>query len=247
MTIKTLIIVPTYNEAGNITLLLDGLNTACPTAHVLFVDDSSQDGTLEEIARHQKSFPERIHLLRRARKLGLGTAYIAGFKWALERDYDAILEMDADLSHSPMDVPRLVATLRDSDVAIGSRYVLGGGTQNWSLFRKAISRFGSFYGRAILGMRVRDLTGGFNGWRRQVLETIALDQIHSEGYSFQIELKYRAHGCGFSIKELPILFVERRFGKSKMSSRIILEAMVRVWVLAFTAHEKPTSLRKLSR
>jgi dolichol-phosphate mannosyltransferase len=161
----------------------------------------------------------------------MGTAYVAGFSWALERDYDAVVEMDADLSHDARALPTLVGLLSDADVVIGSRYVPGGGTENWSRLRLAISRFGSFYARGILGLPIRDLTGGFNAWHRRVLEALPLDRVRSEGYSFQIELKLRAARAGFRLVETPIVFVDRRAGQSKMSWRIIIEAMVRVWWL----------------
>jgi dolichol-phosphate mannosyltransferase len=227
----TLVVVPTYNEVDNVRPLVDGIRRHAPGAHVLFVDDNSQDGTRDGIASLMSTFPGEVHLLQRERKLGLGTAYVAGFKWGLARGYAALVEMDADLSHRAEDLARLVAELRTRPVVVGSRYVPGGGTENWGVGRKIISRAGSFYAGAILRMRVRDLTGGFNGWRRDVLLTIDPDTIRSEGYTFQIELKFRAHLAGFPVFELPILFVERRAGQSKMSSRIVFEAMYRVWHL----------------
>ena len=228
---KPLVIVPTYNEVGNVENLFRQVSQQMPAVHMLFVDDNSQDGTRDVIAQLQREAPERVHMLPRAGKLGLGTAYIAGFKWALQRDYDAVVEMDADLSHRPVDLPRLVAKLADVDAAVGSRYTTGGGTENWNFGRKLISRFGSLYARTILGIPVNDLTGGFNAWSREILETVPLDDVKSEGYSFQIELKFRAHLAGFKLAEVPIVFVERRVGQSKMSSRIVVEAMFRVWAL----------------
>jgi dolichol-phosphate mannosyltransferase len=183
------------------------------------------------VRAQQDRNPGLVHLLEREGKKGMGTAYLAGFAWALERDYDAVVEMDADLSHDPRALPTLIGLLPDADVVIGSRYVPGGGTEDWSRLRMAISRFGSFYARVILGLPIRDLTGGFNGWKRRVLETLPLDQVRSEGYSFQIELKLRAARAGFRLVETPIVFIDRRVGQSKMSWKIVAEAVVRVWLL----------------
>jgi dolichol-phosphate mannosyltransferase len=229
---KPLVIVPTYNEVSNVAILFHEVSRHAPQIHMLFVDDNSQDGTRHVIRELMGEAPGRVHILERAGKMGLGTAYVAGFRWALARDYDAIIEMDADLSHRPSDIPAMLSALGESPCAVGSRYISGGGTENWSLFRKIISRAGGIYARLILRMSVNDLTGGFNGWQRHVLTSVGLDGIRSEGYSFQIELKYRAHLAGHAITEFPILFVERRAGHSKMSSRIVLEAMLRVWHLA---------------
>jgi dolichol-phosphate mannosyltransferase len=231
--LKTLVVVPTYEEVENVDELLAAIWKNAPDVEVLFVDDNSTDGTRELIEKHQALHPGRIHTIYRPRKLGLGTAYVEAFNWALERDYEIVAEMDADLSHDAADLPRMFALLCDADVAIGSRYVPGGGTRNWGLLRKTISRFGGLYARAILGLKINDLTGGFNGWRRCVLETIPLDSIKSEGYSFQIELKYRAVQAGFTLREFPIVFVDRRVGQSKMSNSIVFEAMLRVWALRF--------------
>jgi len=229
--LKTLVVIPTYEEVENIDELMALTREHAPEVEILFVDDNSTDGTRELIEKHQALRPGRIHTLYRPRKLGLGTAYVAAFKWALERDYEVVVEMDADLSHDPADLPRMLEVLREADVAIGSRYVRGGGTLNWGLVRKLISRFGGLYARAILGLKINDLTGGFNGWRRRVLETIPLDSIKSAGYSFQIELKYRAAQAGFTLREFPIIFTDRRVGQSKMSNSIVFEAMLRVWAL----------------
>jgi len=229
--LKTLVVIPTYQEAENIDELVASTWKHAPDVELLFVDDNSKDGTRELIEKHQALHRARIHTIYRPSKLGLGTAYVAAFKWALERDYDAVVEMDADLSHDPAHLPRMLELLREVDVAIGSRYVAGGGTRNWGLMRKTISRFGGLYARVILGLEINDLTGGFNGWRRRVLEAIPLDSIESEGYSFQIELKYRAARAGFELREFPIVFVDRRVGQSKMSNSIVLEAMLRVWAM----------------
>lgn len=230
--LTTLVCVPTYNEADNVPALVEGLSRHVPHAHVLFIDDNSQDETQSIIEDFIAKAPAQYHLIRRPGKLGLGTAYVAGFKWALERGYEAVVEMDADLSHRPEDLATILETLPNHSVVIGSRYVDGGATENWGLGRKIISRLGSLYARLILGMNITDFTGGFNAWRREVLEAIDVDSIRSEGYSFQIELKFRAMLAGHEIHEVPIVFVERRAGHSKMSSHIVREAMIRVWQLA---------------
>lgn len=231
---KLLIVIPTYNEAENITNLVAAVFHSNPSAHVLFVDDSSQDGTRELIAQEASKRPEQVFILKRPGKLGLGTAYIDGFTWGLEKDYSHFQEMDADLSHDPKMVAEFLGRLEAGcDVVVGSRYVPGGGTKNWGLIRKLISRGGSLYARTILGLKVRDLTGGYNLWTREVLERIGLSDVKSEGYAFQIELKYRAHKRGFNIEEFPILFVDRRAGYSKMNTSIVFEAMVRVLKLPF--------------
>lgn len=228
---KTLVVVPTLDEADNVDALLDGIERHAPGVHVLFVDDASKDGTPQKIRARQSKADGRVHLIERPGKLGLGTAYVTGFKWALARGYLAAVEMDADLSHRPEDLAKLLATLASHACVVGSRYVKGGGTRNWSPHRKLISRCGSLYARIVLRLPIRDLTGGFNGWRREVLEKVDLDGIRSEGYSFQIELKYRAHLAGFTPVEFPIIFEERREGQSKMSGGIVLEAIWRVWGL----------------
>ena len=227
-----LIIIPTYNESDNIEKLLDLISRTDPAAHVLIVDDNSPDRTYEIVERlMQTSYPARLFLLKRAGKLGLGTAYIAGFKWALARDYDYIFEMDADFSHDPKYLPAFLTAIEKHDLVLGSRYVPGGGVKNWGLLRKIISRGGSLYARTILGLSLRDLTGGFKCFRRQVLESIDLDAVKSNGYSFQIEMTYRARCKGFRICETPIVFEDRTAGKSKMSRKIFLEAVLMVWKL----------------
>ena len=227
-----LIIIPTYNESDNIEKLLDLISRTDPAAHVLIVDDNSPDRTYEIVERlMQTSYPGRLFLLKRAGKLGLGTAYIAGFKWALARDYDYIFEMDADFSHDPKYLPAFLAAIEKHDLVLGSRYVPGGGVKNWGLLRKIISRGGSLYARTILGLSLRDLTGGFKCFRRQVLESIDLDAVKPNGYSFQIEMTYRARCKGFRICETPIVFEDRTAGKSKMSRKIFLEAVLMVWKL----------------
>jgi len=230
---KSLVIVPTYNENENIASLVQEIWRHEPQVHILVVDDNSRDGTAQTVQKLQQEHAQQLHLLQRPGKMGLGTAYITGFRWALERGYDAVLTMDADFSHPPHIVPVIIQTLQNYPLVIGSRYIPGGGTENWSLSRRLLSKFGGFYARNILGMPTRDLTGGFNGLRRDLLERFNLDAIRCEGYAFQIELKFRTFQAGFPIKEIPILFSERRAGQSKMSLAIMLEAMTKVWGLRF--------------
>ena len=233
---KFLVVIPTYNEIQNLRGIVAQIlevaeNNAklcgVSAVHILIVDDNSPDGTGELADELQRS-DERIHVLHRSQKDGLGKAYIAGFTWALDREYDAICEMDADFSHDPKYLPEFWKLLHDYDVVIGSRYVSGGGVKNWSGMRKAISIGGSLYARTILGLPIQDLTGGFNAWKREVLSTVDLTSVESEGYAFQIELKWRAWKKGFRIIETPIVFEDRTQGKSKMSKRIFLEAVFRV-------------------
>ena len=229
----SLIVVPTYNERDNVRGIAERLLAALPGAHVLFVDDNSPDGTgalLDELA----AASPRVHVMHRAGKLGLGTAYIEGFGWGLARDYPYLFEMDADGSHDPQYLPAMLALAEDgADVVIGSRYVPGGGTENWGLGRRLLSRGGGLYARTILGMEIRDLTAGFICWRRAALEAIDLQTITSNGYSFQIEMKYRAARRGLRLVETPIVFVDRRVGQSKMSRAIVAEALLKVWALRF--------------
>lgn len=227
-TVDQLIVVPTYNEAPNIEPLVDRIMENAGACHILFVDDNSPDGTQTVIKKMQERYPRRVYLLAQGGKGGLSKAYIAGLTWGLSRHYRILVEMDADLSHDPGYLPQMFHTLETQDVAVGSRYIDGGGVANWGLLRRLISRFGSFYARKILGFPIQDATGGFNGWRAQVLEAIGLHRIQSEGYSFQIEMKYRAWLQGFRIGEFPIIFADRRVGQSKMSSAIVFEAMYRI-------------------
>jgi dolichol-phosphate mannosyltransferase len=240
---RLLVIVPTYNEVDNVEPLILGIFSHTQ-AHVLFVDDNSTDGTRDVIRRLMAGTPDRIFMLERPGKMGLGTAYVAGFKWAMEQKYHAVVEMDADLSHRAEDLKKIIDHLASYPVVVGSRYIENGGTLNWGIGRQLISRGGSLYARLILGIRVRDLTGGFNGWRMSVLQKINPDSIRSEGYTFQIELKFRAHLAGFSIREIPIVFVERRAGKSKMSGGIVFEAIYRVWQLALARRHILTTMEK---
>lgn len=230
---QSLIVVPTYNERDNVRGVAEQFLAALPGTELLFVDDNSPDGTgaiLDELAAANP----RIHVMHRAGKLGLGTAYVEGFGWGLARGYEYLFEMDADGSHDPKYLPTMLALAEDgADVVIGSRYVPGGGTENWGLSRKVISRGGGLYARTVLGIDVRDVTAGFICWRRSALESIELSTITSNGYSFQIEMKYRAHQKGLRLVETPIMFVDRRVGQSKMSRAIFAEALLKVWALRF--------------
>jgi dolichol-phosphate mannosyltransferase len=228
------LILPTYNEAVNlepfVRAVLPGLAKAAPEHRILIVDDNSPDGT-GRIADRLASELEAVEVLHRAEKRGLGVAYLAGFRRALDSGADLILEMDSDFSHSPGDVPRLIAAAQDADLVLGSRYVPGGGVSDWGVVRRLLSRGGSWYARMILGMKVADLTGGFKCFRREVLEALDLDSVHAEGYGFQIELTYRAVRAGFRAKEIPITFRERQAGLSKMTARIAMEAIWKVPLL----------------
>ena len=226
---RTLIIIPTYNERDNLTSLHTQIHDALPAADILVVDDNSPDGT-GQLADSLAAKHSYLKVLHRAGKLGLGTAYIAGFRYAIEHGYDYVFEMDADFSHDPCYLPSLLgAAVEGADVVIGSRRVPGGGTENWGLGRQLISSGGSLYARTILGLPVQDLTSGFKCFRRSVLESIDLESVRSNGYSFQIEMTYRAIQRGFRVVEVPIVFVDRRAGQSKMSRSIFLEAMGMVW------------------
>ena len=227
---KKLVIIPTYKQIENIQLLLPALMDLPAAFDVLVVDDSSPDGTADWVQNYLLTHP-RIYLLKRKEKNGLGKAYVAGFKWGLQNKYQAQIEMDADFSHSPTDLLKLLSQIEISEVVVGSRYVPGGATVNWGIIRKMISRGGGIYSRAILGYPLQDWTGGFNAWQSHVLEAIGLDEIQSNGYSFQIELKYKAKKKGFEVTEVPITFEDRRVGHSKMSLKIVLEAFYRVWLI----------------
>jgi dolichol-phosphate mannosyltransferase len=223
--------LPTYNERENLEAMIAALGEAVgKDGIVLVIDDNSPDGT-GAIADRLAETHEWVHVLHRPNKEGLGPAYLAGFERALELGADLILEMDCDFSHDPVDVRRLTAATETADLVIGSRYVPGGGTRNWGLLRRLISRGGSLYAQILLGVHVRDLTGGFKCYRRPVLETIDREAIHSKGYAFQIETTYRAIRAGFRVKEVPIVFVDRQVGGSKMSKAIVLEAVWKVPLL----------------
>ena len=228
---KRLVIIPTYNEKENIEAIINAVFSLPVEFHVLVIDDGSPDGTAAIVKRmigEQKE--ERLFIVERQGKLGLGTAYIAGFKWAIEHKYDYIFEMDADFSHNPNDLVKLYESLSEggADVAIGSRYVTGVNVVNWPMGRVLMSYFASKYVRTVLGIDVHDTTAGFVGYRREVLETIELDKIRFKGYAFQIEMKFTAIQCGFTVKEVPIIFVNRVLGTSKMSGGIFSEALLGV-------------------
>jgi dolichol-phosphate mannosyltransferase len=223
-----LVVIPTYNERENITPIIDRLHAALPKAHVLVVDDGSPDGT-GEIVDKLAAVDERVNVMHRTEKAGLGAAYVAGFQWALERDYAVVVEMDADGSHSPEDLPRIVDALADADLAIGSRYVPGGKTVNWPKSRFLLSWGANLYSRVWLGTKVHDLTAGFRAFRRAVLEKLKLHNVASAGYCFQIDLTWRTVEAGFTVVEVPITFTEREIGESKMDSSIVREALWRVF------------------
>ncbi len=225
---RTLVIVPTYNEAETIPELVRRLfEAAGDRVELLVVDDGSPDGT-GDIVRNLIDGPHEIHLLERSSKLGLGTAYVMGFRWALERGYSAVMEMDADLSHNPADVPRLLDALHSADLVIGSRYVPGGSIPDWSFFRRALSSSGNLYARMWLGFGVRDSTSGFRAYRTSILQQMDLSTVKSEGYAFQIEMTWRVYLLRGRITEVPISFVDRTQGRSKMSRAIAFEALGRV-------------------
>lgn len=232
---RTLIVTPTYNERYNLPLFVRATLEVAPAAHLLVVDDASPDGT-GRVADELAAEDPRVRVLHRAGKLGLGTAYIEGFGRGLAEGYDWFLEMDTDLSHDPNYLPDFFrAFARGADVVIGSRNVPGGGVEGWGLGRHVLSKGGSLYARSILGVRVRDLTSGYKGYSRRALEAIDLPTIHSNGYSFQIETTFRALRAGMTIEEVPIVFVDRRAGESKMSRRIFAEAVIMVWKLRLAA------------
>jgi dolichol-phosphate mannosyltransferase len=230
-TVRTVICLPTYNEKDNVEPMIRALRGLdLEDLHVLVVDDNSPDGT-GAIADRLAAEDDRVHVLHRERKEGLGPAYLAGFRRALELGADLVFELDCDFSHDPADVPRLAAATENADLVLGSRYVRGGGTRNWGFVRRFVSRGGSLYAQALLQLGLRDLTGGFKCYRRKVLETIDLDGISSLGYAFQIETTYRTLRAGFRVVEVPITFSDREVGGSKMSKGIVLEAIWRVPVL----------------
>ncbi|HNL38344.1 MAG: polyprenol monophosphomannose synthase [Saprospiraceae bacterium] len=236
-----LVIIPTYNERENIEAIIGAVFALAEPFHILIVDDGSPDGTADIVKNLQQRWPERLHLLERKGKLGLGTAYIAGFRWGMERDYNYYFEMDADFSHNPEDLPRLLHACREegADVAIGSRYCVGGHVQNWPFDRIFLSRGASFYASLILWMHVSDPTAGFICYRRKVLETMDLNKIRFIGYAFQIEMKYAAYSLGFTLREVPITFKDREKGVSKMSLKIIREAMLGVLQMRGRRYGKP--------
>jgi dolichol-phosphate mannosyltransferase len=227
--LRMLVVVPTYDECENLESIVSRVRAAVPTAHVLVVDDASPDGT-GEIADRLAAADDAVQVLHRQAKGGLGAAYVAGFRWGLARDYDVFVEMDADGSHQPEQLPALLAALERADLVLGSRWVPGGSVVNWPLSRQLLSRGGNTYVRLALGLELRDSTGGFRAFRRRTLEGIGLDDVASTGYCFQVDLAWRTQRLGLTVVEVPIEFVERRYGHSKMSGAIVREALWRVTV-----------------
>jgi dolichol-phosphate mannosyltransferase len=240
--LKPLVIIPTYNELENVANIVGAVRSAAPEVSVLVVDDSSPDGTgaiVQKIAESDTS----VHLLTRPQKQGLGRAYIAGFEWGLSHGFNVLVEMDADFSHRPQDLVQILNMIKGgADFVVGSRYTRGGQIMNWGLVRKLISRGGSIYSRLILGYPLKDWTGGFNAWTDYSLQKIHLPSVFSNGYSFQIELKFRALKAGCKYQECPIVFEDRRAGHSKMSSHIVLEAFWRVWKMRIGYTPPPATL-----
>lgn len=229
---RVLVIVPTYNERENIRKLLPEILEQDPRIDVLVIDDNSPDGTAIEVRNSLKK-NKRIHLLERSHKMGLGTAYVTGFKCALQEGYNFIFEMDADFSHDPQVIPQFLEEIEDQDLVIGSRYIKGVNVVNWPISRLVLSYFANRYTHFITGLPIRDATSGFKCFRKEVLETIDLDHVNSDGYAFQIEINFKVWKKGFRLKEIPIIFVDRNVGVSKMNSRIIREAAWMVWKLCF--------------
>jgi dolichol-phosphate mannosyltransferase len=240
-----LVIVPTYNEAENVEPIVGRIRAAVPEAHVLVADDNSPDGT-GELADKLAARDDQVHVLHRKGKEGLGAAYIAGFHWGLGNGYGVLVEHDADGSHQPEQLHRLLEALRDADLVLGSRYVKGGEVRNWPKSREILSRGGNIYTRLALGIPLQDATGGYRAFRRETLEGIGLDQVASAGYCFQVDLAWRAIKSGFRVVEVPITFVERELGQSKMSQAIVIEAMARVgrWGLAYRAKQVRSAFSK---
>jgi len=233
---RALVVTPTYNERDNLERFVGAVHDALPEAHVLVVDDASPDGT-GKIADRLAGRDDRVRVLHRSGKLGIGSAYLEGFRLGLRDGYDVLFQMDTDLSHDPRYLPDFLAAIDDgADVVLGSRNIPGGGVEGWGPGRHFLSKGGSLYSRTILGLPIRDLTSGFKAWRREVLEAMDLGAVRSEGYSFQIEMTWRAIGRGFEVREVPIVFEDRRAGKSKMSRQIFLEAVLMVWKLRLEGH-----------
>ncbi|PZT73954.1 MULTISPECIES: polyprenol monophosphomannose synthase [unclassified Streptomyces] len=224
---SVLVIIPTYNEAENIKPIVSRVRAAVPEAHVLVADDNSPDGT-GKLADELAAADDQVHVLHRKGKEGLGAAYLAGFRWGMEHDYGVLVEMDADGSHQPEELPRLLTALKGADLVLGSRWVPGGRVVNWPKSREFISRGGSTYSRLMLGLRTRDVTGGYRAFRTETLKGIGLDEVASQGYCFQVDLARRAVEAGFHVVEVPITFVDREIGDSKMSRDILVEALWRV-------------------
>ena len=243
----SIVIIPTYNERENIENIIRAVFALEYGFHILIIEDGSPDGTADIVKELQQEFPDRLFMVERQGKLGLGTAYIAGFKWALQRDYEYIFEMDADFSHNPQDLPRLHRACAEegADVAIGSRYVSGVNVVNWPMGRVLMSYFASKYVRLITGLPIHDTTAGFKCYRREVLQTIDLDGIRFKGYAFQIEMKFTAYKCGFKIVEVPVIFINRELGTSKMNSSIFGEAVFGVIKLKMHSwfHKYPQAVK----
>lgn len=239
-----LVIVPTYNEAQNIVEITERLHDAVPGAHLLIVDDASPDGTgdmADDLAKHGAN----VNVLHRKSKSGLGGAYIAGFQWGVARGFDVLVEMDADGSHAPEELPRLLAALREADLVLGSRWVAGGAVRNWPRSRLLLSRAGNAYARLALRLPLRDATSGFRAYRRPVLDAISLDAVSSQGYCFQVDLAWQSWLAGFAVVEVPITFTERERGRSKMSRAIVFEALWRISLWGVTSRLKGTRRRTL--
>lgn len=230
---RALVIIPTYNEKENVHSIVELVLAQAPNLDVLVVDDNSPDGTAAIVTEMAQAQP-RVHLLSRAGKLGLGTAYLAGFKWGLAREYAYLIEMDADFSHDPREIPNMLKAIQQADLVLGSRYIGGVRVVNWPLSRLFLSKGASYYVRIIAGLPIHDPTGGFKCFRRNVLETIGLDEVRSNGYAFQIEMTFKVWMKGFRVIEIPITFSDRLAGKSKMSGHIVREALWMVWSLALT-------------
>lgn len=229
---KTLVITPTYNESKTIAPLINAIHHSLPEADILVVDDNSPDGCGDLVTKLMKS-DKKVHIIKREKKKGIGSAYLEGFSFALEKGYDYIFEMDADLSHDPSYLPFFVEAINDADLVLGARYVPGGGVKNWGFFRRLISMGGNLYARIILGVPYRDLTSGYKLFRKNALRVASIKGVSSEGYSFQIETTYRIYKEGLRVTEIPIQFVDRIHGKSKMSWSIFFEAIIKVWSLRF--------------
>lgn len=229
---RVLVIIPTYNEKENIEKIISAVLKICTSSDVLVIDDNSQDGTGSIVKSFQKR-TDRVYLFEREKKLGLGTAYLKGFKFGIKKRYDYLFEMDADFSHDPEDLPRFLEEIQKADLVIGSRYKNGVSVVNWPITRLLLSYFANVYARVVTGVPVKDLTAGFKCFRREVIESIDLDSIHSDGYGFQIEMNYWTFRKGYRIKEIPVIFIDRRSGESKMSKRIIWEAFWLVIRLRF--------------
>ncbi len=227
---KSIIIIPTYNELNNIQKLIPILREKYPEVDILVVDDNSPDGTADTVKKFMEN-DDQIHIIEREGKLGLGTAYVEGFKFMLDRDYECAIQMDADFSHDPSEIKNFLEEIEENDLVLGSRYIEGVNVVNWPMSRLILSYFANVYTKVITGMPVNDATGGFKCFRREVLEAIDLDKITSNGYSFQIEMNYKTFKKGFKIKEIPIIFVDRTDGDSKMSKSIVYEAVFMVWKL----------------